>query len=308
MLYSVLLLSLLFGQVYGHLFMYTPIRSIVAYRVKESRSIQNQLSTISTHGVVSILSGPTHDVILIGTAHVSNQSAEIVRQVIPLLQPDTVIIELDQSRLSFVAKEMRTCYPYLIKKRSIITKLLSFSWAVLQLFNPFYWVGKILSRIILKAIGYKDLGLEEGGEFKAAILEAKRCNAELILGDRDYAITFDRAMTAASKSLGPIFTWLDELVKDKAPSNSTAETKESFLRRVELTMTRDKVNKDCKTFEERLPLVYEAIVGERDQYMAEVIANVSTKAKTVVVVVGLGHMAGMEKRLAKKNYKLIRYM
>ena len=49
---------------------------------------------------VTVLKGPNNrEVVLIGTAHISEDSVTLVRDVIRALQPDTVMIELDPKRL-----------------------------------------------------------------------------------------------------------------------------------------------------------------------------------------------------------------
>ena len=45
------------------------------------------------------------EIILIGTAHVSKQSAELVKEVIEREQPDSVCIELDQQRYQSIRDE-----------------------------------------------------------------------------------------------------------------------------------------------------------------------------------------------------------
>jgi pheromone shutdown protein TraB len=51
-----------------------------------------------------------------------------------------------------------------------------------------------------------------------------------------------------------------------------------------------------------LPSVYDALVGERDSYMAESIDGSS--GKLMVCVVGMAHMNGIENNLISRNYKV----
>jgi len=53
-----------------------------------------------------------------------------------------------------------------------------------------------------------------------------------------------------------------------------------------------------------VPIVYDALVGERDVYMAESIDE--STGKLMVCVFGMAHMNGIEKTLVSKKYSVIR--
>ena len=56
---------------------------------------------------VTRLSYENKDVILIGTAHVSQQSADLVKKTIEEEEPDTVCVELCQSRYESITKKKK---------------------------------------------------------------------------------------------------------------------------------------------------------------------------------------------------------
>jgi pheromone shutdown protein TraB len=55
-------------------------------------------------------------------------------------------------------------------------------------------------------------------------------------------------------------------------------------------------------FREEVPLVYQALIGERDLFMAESIEN--ARCKSLIAVVGMAHMAGIERTLRSKGYTI----
>jgi pheromone shutdown protein TraB len=248
----------------------------------------------------------------IGTAHVSNKSAEIVKSLIPLLQPEKVFIELDESRLNRFSDEMTACYPHLMKNHnSALDKVFA------SVASGIDW-GELTVRKILRRLGHhKELSKMEnksGGEFKAAIYEAKRCNAGLILGDQALRITQVRTIVAFKNSLSMLLEVVNQplsaadtktLDAIKSSSKGKIRSKEEYVERVEKLNDRNKVDPLFRLLQRKLPLIYDAVIGERDQFMAEGIAQVGSTAKIVVAVVGLGHVAGMERRLVKMNYRLI---
>jgi pheromone shutdown protein TraB len=45
---------------------------------------------------------------MIGTAHISEESAKLVRRTIKTIKPDVIMIELDPKRIGRIAKENQT--------------------------------------------------------------------------------------------------------------------------------------------------------------------------------------------------------
>ncbi|KAG5186789.1 hypothetical protein JKP88DRAFT_35794 [Tribonema minus] len=65
---------------------------------------------------------------------------------------------------------------------------------------------------------------------------------------------------------------------------------------------RDTVDKLMTAVQRELPLVYTAMVAERDAYMAEAVAQYlkQTGMKDCCMVVGMAHMSGIERNLKLK--------
>ena len=73
---------------------YTPLKRAQAYALPECSD------------EVAVLKGPGgREVVIIGTAHISEDSVTLVRKIVRELQPDTVMIELDPKRLGRVGSE-----------------------------------------------------------------------------------------------------------------------------------------------------------------------------------------------------------
>ena len=117
------------------------------------------------------------DVYLIGTAHISKTSAETVRKFITEEKPDSVCVELCQSRYQSITD------PEKWKNMDIVT-IIKQKKALL-----------LLANLILSAFQKRlaqQLGLNPGQEMIEAIQTAKENNINLVMADRDIQITFTR--------------------------------------------------------------------------------------------------------------------
>jgi pheromone shutdown protein TraB len=118
------------------------------------------------------------NIVLVGTAHISKDSVEEVKEVIENYKPDIVAVELCKRRYDAITKKDQW-------ENTPITKLLKSNNAYLMLAQTF------LSSIQRK-LG-KEYGVEPGSEMIAAIKEAEKHNLEVALVDRDISITLKRA-------------------------------------------------------------------------------------------------------------------
>src|SRR5690606_19809429 len=115
--------------------------------------------------------------ILIGTAHVSQTSAELVKQVIEEEKPDSVCVELDPQRYQSITdgtkwKEMDIFKVIKEKKATLLFINLALSSFQKRMANQF--------------------GIKPGQEMIQAIESAKEVEAELVLADRNIQTTFSR--------------------------------------------------------------------------------------------------------------------
>lgn len=117
------------------------------------------------------------EIILIGTAHVSQESAELVRRVIDEEKPDSICVELDEGRYQNLQNPKSWEHTDVIQV--IKTKK----------------TGFLLANIVLGSFQKKiarQLGTVVGQEMLQGIKSAKETGAELVLADRNIQTTFLR--------------------------------------------------------------------------------------------------------------------
>lgn len=118
------------------------------------------------------------EVLLIGTAHISQQSVDLVREILEAERPDVVCVELDDERLKAMREKQR--WEELNLKQVIRNKQLMFLTARLALMAFQKQMGSYT-------------GVQPGAEMNAAIDVAEAQGARLIMCDRDVRITLQRA-------------------------------------------------------------------------------------------------------------------
>ncbi|APG27371.1 conjugal transfer protein TraB [Syntrophotalea acetylenivorans] len=215
-------------------------------------------------------------IVLIGTAHISSDSVNTVRQVIAEEQPDSVCIELDQQRYRSLTDAKAWQSLDLVK-------------AIRQGQGPFLLANLALSAF-QKRMGLQT-GVKPGAELAAAAEAAKEQGAEICLIDREIRTTLLRAWrkTGLWKKLqvfAALFSGLFE-------SQEIDEEQLSALRQGDtLTAMLDEMG-------DMLPAMKTVLVDERDQYMAEHLRQ--APGKRLVAVVGAAHVPGIRRRLAEQS-------
>ena len=208
------------------------------------------------------------DIYLIGTAHVSQRSVEDVSRVIEEIRPDTVCVELDAARHQALVdpKRWRSLDIFqVIRERRLLFLLTSLVLSSYQ-----------------RRLGAK-LGVRPGAEMLAAIREAQRIGAELVLADRDMQATLLRTWAALSPwdCLQLIGTLVGSLF---AKGEITEE-------QVEALKDRDNIGELVREFAEVMPRLQRPLIDERDRYLMSAIRE--APGQRVVAVVGAGHVGGM---------------
>ncbi len=212
------------------------------------------------------------DVILVGTAHISQQSVEVVRAIIDKEQPDTVCVELDEERFRAVREQPN--WEELDLRQIIRNKQLVFLMARLALSSFQKRMGSYT-------------GVKPGAEMIAAIDKAESIGAELVLCDRNVRTTllrswrktpwWRRSLVAASLLFG-LFERTevneDELANLRAEHNLTGMLEEMG---------------------DAMPEVKTVLVDERDTFMADQIRR--APGDKVVVIIGAAHKPGIMKKL-----------
>ena len=219
------------------------------------------------------------NIILIGTAHISEESVNEVTKAIENYKPDIVAVELCQRRHEAITKKDQW-------ENTPVTKLLQSNNAYLMLAQTF------LSSI-QRRLG-KEYGVEPGSEMIAALNEAKKHNINIALIDRDISITLKRAWKKMGIREKFRLTW--EFLK-AILGYDEEELEELDLKEL---MNQDMISSMMEEFGKIAPSVSTVLIHERDEYIAQKILNESKKG-TVVAVVGAGHLKGIEHHLKKKS-------
>ena len=118
------------------------------------------------------------EIILVGTAHISRESAEIVRDVIEKERPDAVCVELDPQRYAALSEKQR--WESLDLKQVIRSRQLA------------ALIANLLLASYQKRLGGA-LGVLPGTELLEATRVAEELDIPIALCDRDVRVTLRRA-------------------------------------------------------------------------------------------------------------------
>jgi len=210
------------------------------------------------------------EITLIGTAHVSRESAESVRGLIEEVKPDTVSVELCQSRYQSITQKKKW------QDRDLL-KVIREKKAFLLLLN-------LMLAYFQKKIG-KKFGINPGEEMIQAIKTAESTGAEVHLADRDIRVTLSRVWR-----LMGLWTKLKLLFQFIASVGDLEGLEEEDIEKMK---REDVLDTLLSEIGESLPEVRQILIDERDQYLAYKIRT--APGKKIVGVVGAGHVPGIRK-------------
>jgi pheromone shutdown-related protein TraB len=210
------------------------------------------------------------EVTLIGTAHVSRESAELVGHVIEQEKPDTVCIELCESRYQSITQKKKWQETELIK--------------VIREKKASVLLSNLMLAYFQKRIGQK-LGIRPGEEIIRAIQAAEAVGARIWLADRDIRTTLSRAWRLMS--FWTKIKLLVQLVTSAGDFDSVSEEE------IEKMKTEDVLEMLLLEIGESFPELRRVLIDERDQYLAHQIR--SAPGKRIVAVVGAGHVPGIQR-------------
>ncbi|MFZ7094663.1 TraB/GumN family protein [Luteimonas dalianensis] len=213
---------------------------------------------------------------LLGTAHVSHTSVEAVEDAIDSGGFDTVAVELDQARLQALTD------PDSLAKLDLVQVIRK---GRVAMFAANLALASYQRRLA------EQLGIEPGAELKRAVAVAKERDLAVELIDREVGLTFRRA----SANLG-FFGKLKLASGLVAGLLSSEEMDESEIEKLK---EGDILESTFGEFAQSSPALYESVVGERDRYMAARLRQVPAGTRSVLAVVGAGHLAGLARHLAE---------
>jgi pheromone shutdown-related protein TraB len=208
---------------------------------------------------------------LVGTAHVSQKSIEEVRSAIEEFQPDIVGVELDRGRLISLTEE--TAEPSVTE----ILKGGNFGQLLVQ------WV----LTYIQQRIG-AEVGVKPGAEMLVAIEEAEAHQKPVALIDRDIRITLARFW-------GKMGIW--EKIKLIGALIYSLVSVEGEKIDVDEFTNQDVVSAAMEEFRKFSPRGAQALIDERDAYLAHQVLMLAGRYERVLAVVGAGHIRGVQRYL-----------
>lgn len=214
---------------------------------------------------------------IIGTAHVSEESVNEVKDAIYEQHPDIVAIELDRGRYAKIKNKMMG-----IEEDDEISVTRIIKENKVGLFLVSTLLGYFQSKI------GDEVNVDPGSEMIGAIEACEDLNIPIALIDREINITLQRAlnkmgfMEKAKFAYGLLLSIFG--LDDDEDDIDIEELKKS-----------ETIDDMMEIFKDEAPSVYEVLVHERDAYLAGRIMQIPHEK--VIAVVGAGHRPGIEKYL-----------
>jgi len=224
---------------------------------------------------------------ILGTAHVSRASVDAVERLAGSGRFDAIAIELDEQRLRNLTD--------------------SNALQELDLFRILREgkTGLVAANLALAAYQRRlseQLGVEPGAELKAAARVARERGLPLQLIDRDVGITLKRAY----RGLG----FWGRIKLMTGLGMSLFEREQVDAAEIEKLKQGDMLESSFGEFAEQSPPVFEALIAERDSYMAARLREDNARTHRepvgqpqdaqmpeVLVVIGAGHLKGLSQHL-----------
>ncbi len=211
---------------------------------------------------------------LVGTAHISEESAELAEKTIREIKPDAVAVELCQPRYDSLQNPDRW------KNTDIIT--------VIKEGKSYVLLAQLILAGFQKKLG-ENLKVKPGEDMMRSIRVAKEVGSEIVLADRKIRTTLKRTWSNLS-----IFSMIKVLFSMIASLFTTEQLDKEEIERLKSSDALDELMKD---FSKALPEVKESLITERDKYLAEKMRSAS--GKSIVAVVGAGHVPGIKEWISK---------
>ena len=210
---------------------------------------------------------------LVGTAHISSTSVELVRHQIEEWRPDLVAVELCESR-----------------KASLLEPNALDNEDLLKILNE----GKSHMILLQSALAAEQRrmgissGEKPGAELLAAIEAADEADIPVELIDRDVLITLRRAWS--KMGFFEKFRVLDALLwQDDNEDEATVE---------EILEDSDMLSKLMEEAREVAPAAGSVLIDERDAFLAGRIQQIRGRGR-ILAVVGAGHLTGIQENLSR---------
>jgi pheromone shutdown protein TraB len=286
-------------------------------RDKGSKTFQ-KLTIGNSPNQVNLAAPALVDVYILGTAHISNESSVDVRQLLEVVRPDVVFVELCANRIALFQESPPLSNA--TKSKGIFERVRKTHQE--QGGSQLQALCSVLMSTVQEDFA-KELGVQVGGEFKEAyrFWRNARDNGQMlavegtpramkprvwppamILGDRPIQLTLWRAWE--SLELWPRITVVLGLVYSALLGGKPKkEDILAFLAKVQEEES-DFLTTSLAELRKRYPTLYQTVIAERDAWMAAKLTqtcralSVMTpdepcRRPVVVAVVGAGHVPGI---------------
>jgi len=222
------------------------------------------------------------NIILVGTAHIAEESVKEVSETIERIKPDVVAVELCKRRYDGLTQKDKW-------ENTSVAELLKSN-------NAYFFLAQTFLAAIQRQLG-KEYGVEPGSEMLTAIREAEKRDIPVALVDRDIAVTLKRAWRKMGFREKTRLLW--EFLKVLVGFDEE-EQKELDLKEL---MDQDIISAMMEELKDIAPSATEVLIEERDAYIAKKIKEESRKGR-VVAVVGAGHLKGIKKHLENPDFNV----
>ena len=216
------------------------------------------------------------DVYLVGTAHLSQESVQDVRTTVEQVHPETICTELCKSRHQAITQ--------------------ADAWSKMDVFKVIrqkkaaFLLAQLIMTSFYRRLGQR-LGIQPGAEMVEGIRLAEETKAELVLADRDIEITLKRVwgyLGFWSKTKLAMQLLMGILFQEEIDADA-----------IETLKQKDQLESIMAEFAGRFPEIKRRLIDERDTYLAQKIR--SAPGKTVVAVVGAGHVSGITSQIQQEH-------
>ncbi len=243
---------------------------------ENSSAFHDNNSSLNSDKMVDILSINGKKITLIGTAHVSKESALLVKDIIHEQKPDTVCVELCAARM----KSIKDSDSW---RNMDIVKVIKEKKAMLLLMN-------LMLASFQKKIAEK-FDIKPGQEMINAIEAAEKEGAHIVPSDREIQITLTRVWR--SMGVWEKLKLMFQLLMSMGASDDITEEDIEQMKQEDILQTL------LAEVKKSHPIMEKVLIDERDQYLSAKIKN--APGENIVAVVGAGHVPGIKRYMTSEK-------
>lgn len=216
------------------------------------------------------------EVYLVGTAHISQKSVDLAKELIYEIHPDNVAIEICQKRYESLKDPDRWRNTDIVK--------------VIKEGKMYVLIAQLMLASFQKKLGDK-LKIKPGTEMISSANVAQELGIPITLADREIRITLKRVWASLGfwTMIKTCFSMLIGVAKDQ-------DIKEEDIEKLK---SQGSLDDAILEFSKEFPEIKKSLIDERDIYLAQKIKE--AQGEKIVAVVGAGHTPGIKKHIFEDN-------